>query len=164
MPCQRFLKCLVSILRCFVYGIAVGFQLQVLIEHIMARCGPAFGEMTRVAWANIQDVGDSSPYVSHIKTVLEVSAAACWLVVVCWSLGCSGTVWALLRFQLFIITRSADVQAEVPLIRSILSALFFDNFCDRFASTFLPAFMNNIFKYVAQTQSMPKDSHYGIIV
>eukprot|EP00750_Incisomonas_marina_P002486 INCI12364.1.p1 GENE.INCI12364.1~~INCI12364.1.p1 ORF type:complete len:796 (-),score=180.58 INCI12364.1:2409-4796(-) len=81
--------------------------IKVLIEHIMARCGPAFGEMTRVAWANIQDVGDSSPYVSHIKTVLE---------------------------------------AEVPLIRSILSALFFDNFCDRFASTFLPAFMNNIFK------------------
>jgi len=46
--------------------------IKILIEHIMAKCGPSFVDMTRVNWANIEDVGDSSPYASKIKTILQV--------------------------------------------------------------------------------------------
>ena len=46
----------------------------VLIDHITVRCEGAFVSMTRVNWASIQDVGDSSPYVATIKGVLEVRA------------------------------------------------------------------------------------------
>lgn len=51
----------------------IAFTTKVIVAGVLERMDPGFRAMRKVNWSNVETVGDESPYVKDIRTVLNVA-------------------------------------------------------------------------------------------